>query len=194
MAQVAELHEKLAAMGRERAGSPPPTGADARAAGELMERVERVEDDVSLLIGARDGTKTALAGAKFTCFTRTKVLALLVQKSLLIGARHVTKTALAGAKFTCFTSTKVQILTPEALADAEKRAAATGAEIRHVDERVGELFDKVEALAAEVLDAKPLREVDALQNAFVFTYIYVYTHTHTHVYARQSFFFFCKNA
>ena len=140
MAQVAELHEKLAAMGRELAGPPSPTAADARAAGEVMERVERVEDDVSLLIGARD----------------------------------VTKTALAGAKFTCFTGTKVQIMTPEAFADADKRAAATGAEIRHVDERVGELFDKVEALAAEVLDAKPLREVDALQNAFIYICIYTY--------------------
>ena len=150
MAQVAELHEKLAAMGRELAGPPPPTAADARAAGEVMERVERVEDDVSLLIGARD----------------------------------VTKTALAGAKFTCFTGTKVQIMTPEAFADADKRAAATGAEIRHVDERVGELFDKVEALAAEVLDAKPLREVDALQNALLMN-----AYIHIHVYARQSFFY-----
>ena len=102
--QVAELTQKLATVEKKlgSAASPARGAGDALpGAAEMQDRLERVEDDVSSLIGARDASKNAVA-------------------------------------------------------DAEKRLEA---EVRHVDERVAELFEKVEGLVAGVNDGLAGREV-----------------------------------
>ena len=59
-----------------------------------------------------------LRGAQFTCFTSTKVIALLVQRSTACACRHVPP--LRDTQFTRFTSTPVQILTHKALVSARR--------------------------------------------------------------------------
>lgn len=63
--QVAEVNEKVATMSKNtQSPSRARSSADASATAgseEIQSRLERVEDDVSALIGVRDSNKTAWA-------------------------------------------------------------------------------------------------------------------------------------
>ena len=106
--RVAELTEKLASVDKKLGSASPQRsdGGGPPGAAEIQDRLERIEDDVSSLIGARDSSKSVVA-------------------------------------------------------DVEKRLEA---EVRHVDERVAELFEKVEGLVVGMNDGMAGRDlVEGLQ-------------------------------
>ena len=79
-------------------------GREGRGEGKEVRDVEEAQLEESM-------NDMMLAGAQFTCFTGTKVLASLEVEEEAQLEESMNDRMLAGAQFTCFTGTKVQILT-----------------------------------------------------------------------------------